>query len=162
MQLKQETFIELIKANEGIIFKISKVYANNSEEQKDLYQEVVYQLWKSYGSFRNESKVSTWIYRIALNTCLTFVKKENKKGKRVDLDSTMISRIDSTDDHFDDRIQELYRCIKNLNNVEKGIVLLYLEGNSYAEMAKITGFSESNIGTRLNRIKIKLKSQIKK
>jgi RNA polymerase sigma-70 factor (ECF subfamily) len=162
MSLKQETFIEHIKLNEGIIFKISKVYSNNSEEQKDLYQEVVYQLWKSFESFRNESKVSTWIYRIALNTCLTYVKKKSKKVRQVEMDLSMISKIDSVDDNLDEQIRELYKHIQRLNSVEKGIVLLYLEGNSYAEIASITGFSESNVGTRLNRVKTKLKSQIKK
>lgn len=159
---KQQHFVKLIKENEGIIFKITLVYAFNEEDQKDLYQEIVYQLWKSFDSFRGEAKVSTWMYRIALNTSITHLKKEKKKGDRVSIDTVLMNRIDQMDTILDDRIQLLYAHIKKLNSIEKGIVLLYLEGKNYEEIGTITGFTKSNVGTRLNRIKQKLKSQIKK
>ena len=159
---KQQNFIKLIKENEGIIYKITLVYAFNEEDQKDLYQEIVYQLWKSFDSFRGGSKISTWMYRIALNTSITRLKKEKRKGERVSLDSYLLERIDQIDTLMEDRIILLYSHIKQLNTVEKGVVLLYLEGRNYDEIATITGFTPSNVGTRLNRIKQKLKSQIKK
>lgn len=162
MQKQQEQFIKLIKENEGIIFKVALVYAFNEEDQKDLYQEIVYQLWKSFDSFRGDAKVSTWMYRIALNTSITHLKKEKKKGSRVSIDAVLLNKIEHIDTLMDERIQLLYKHIKQLNTIEKGVVLLYLEGNNYEEIAAVTGFTVSNVGTRLNRIKQKLKSQIKK
>lgn len=159
---KQQHFVKLIKENEGIVFKIALVYAFNEEDQKDLYQEIVYQLWKSFDSFRGDAKVSTWMYRIALNTSITHLKKEKKKGSRVPIDSVLLNKIEHIDTLMDERIQLLYKHIKQLNTIEKGVVLLYLEGKNYEEIAVITGFKVSNVGTRLNRIKQKLKSQIKK
>lgn len=159
---KQQNFIKLIKENEGIIYKITLVYAFNEDDQKDLYQEIVYQLWKSFDSFRGGSKISTWMYRIALNTSITRLKKEKRNGDRVSFDSELLEKIDQIDTIMEDRIKLLYSHIKQLNTVEKGLILLYLEGNNYDEIAAITGFTSSNVGTRLNRIKKKLKSQIKK
>jgi len=159
---KQQEFITLIKENEGVIFKVTLVYTFNEEDQKDLYQEIVYQLWKSFDSFRGDAKISTWMYRIALNTAITNLKKEKRSGKKVPIDDDLLSRIDHIDTLMDDRIKVLYIHIKKLNTIEKGIVLLYLEGKSYDEISTITGFSTTNVGTRLNRIKQKLKSQIKK
>ena len=159
---KQQEFVKLIKENEGIIFKVTLVYTFNEEDQKDLYQEIVYQLWKSYDSFRGDAKISTWMYRIALNTAISYLKKEKRKGNRVQMDVSLLSKIDQVDTLIDDRIKILYSHIKRLNTIEKGIALLYLEGKSYDEISTITGFSSTNVGTRLNRIKSKLKSQIKK
>tara|TARA_R110001583_G_scaffold122623_1_gene273929 strand:- start:169 stop:654 length:486 start_codon:yes stop_codon:yes gene_type:complete len=159
---KQQEFIKHIKENEGIIFKITLVYAFNEDDKKDLYQEIVYQLWKSYDSFKGTSKLSTWMYRIALNTAITHLKKEKKKGKRVSIDTVLMSKIEKVDTLMDERIQLLYNKIKNLNTVEKGVIFLYLEGKNYEEIGVITGFTATNVGTRLNRIKEKLKSQIKK
>jgi len=157
---KQNEFIEIIKQNEGIIFKVTLVYSSNKEEQKDLYQEIVFQLWKSYDSFRNESKISTWLYRIALNTAITHLKKEKRIGNKISIDKVLLIKIDQKDTLMEERIKILYDHIKQLNTIEKGIILLYLEGKSYADIAIITGFSATNIGTRLGRIKQKLKSQI--
>jgi RNA polymerase sigma-70 factor (ECF subfamily) len=159
---KQQEFIKHIKENEGIIFKITLVYAFNEDDKKDLYQEIVYQLWKSYDSFRGDSKLSTWMYRIALNTAITHLKKEKRKGDRVSMDAVLMSKIEKVDTLMDERIQLLYSQIKKLNTIEKGVILLYLEGKNYEEIGVITGFTASNVGTRLNRIKEKLKSQIKK
>ncbi|WP_298363338.1 sigma-70 family RNA polymerase sigma factor [uncultured Lutibacter sp.] len=159
MQNQQE-FIKIIKENEGIIFKITLTYAYTKEHQKDLYQEIVYQLWKSFGSFKGDSKISTWIYRVALNTSITHLKKEQKKGKTIQFEKVLLNKIDHIDTLMDERIQLLYRHIKLLNTIEKGIILLFLEGKNYNEISEITGFTPTNVGTRLNRIKQKLKSQI--
>ncbi|UII19176.1 RNA polymerase sigma factor [Fulvivirga ligni] len=161
MRSKDE-FVRLIKENEGIIFKISRVYASDEDDQKDLYQEIVYQLWKSFESFREESKVSTWMYRVALNTSISHLNRRNRKEKHhvpIDLDLHIV--YDEKDTVMEERVNMLYAQIKQLSVVEKGIILLFLEGKNYDEIAAITGFTSSNVGTRLSRIKQKLKSQIK-
>jgi len=161
MQNKNE-FIRVVQENEGLIYKVAKLYTDSREDEQDLYQEIVYQLWKSFDGFRNESKISTWMYRIALNTSIAHLNRERKKGKYVPIDEAPAPPSDNGNTLKAERIEALYAHIKNLNTVEKGIVLLYLEGKSYEEIAGITGFSVSNVGTRLGRIKQKLSSQIKK
>lgn len=161
MNSKRE-FIRVIKENEGIIFKITKVYANDKEDQKDLYQEIVYQLWKSFDSFKGNSKISTWIYRVALNTTITHTKRQKRKGYEVAADDFLADKINEHDTIMKERMHIVYTHIKTLNLVDRGLILLFLDGKSYEEMATITGFTATNVGTRLTRIKQKLKSQIKK
>lgn len=161
MQGKSD-FIQLIKDHEGIIYKITSVYASDREDQKDLYQEVVYQLWKSFGSFKQASKISTWMYRVALNTAISYNKKAKRGGMRVPIDLDLLNRAEEIDPVKEERIKLLYQHIKKLSVIEKGIIVLYLEGKSHAEIAEITGFSKSNVGTRVGRIKQKLSVQIKK
>ncbi|WP_439132484.1 RNA polymerase sigma factor [Polaribacter sp.] len=158
----KEEFIQHIKENEGIIYKVARLYTNSAEDQKDVYQEIVYQLWKSYPSFKANSKISTWMYRVALNTAIGHLKKEKRKGTRVTIDNFLLNKIDEVDAVMEERITLLYTHIKKLSIVEKGIILLHLEGKNYDEIAAISGFTKTNIGTRLGRIKQKLKSQIKK
>lgn len=158
----QSEFIEIIKLNEGIIYKIALFYAVNKEDQQDLYQEIVYQLWKSFDNFRGDAKLSTWMYKIALNTAITFFKNEKKKGKTIAFNNKLFDKIDYKDNLTENRIKLLHNQIEELNKVEKGIILLFLEGKTYDEISKITGFTASNVGTRLARIKQKLKSRIKK
>ena len=158
----KEDFIQQIKENEGIIYKVARLYTNTIEDQKDVYQEIVYQLWKSYPSFKADSKISTWMYRVALNTAINNLKKEKRKGIRVSMDNFLLNKIDHVDTVMEERITLLYAHIKKLSVVERGIILLHLEGKSYDEIAAITGFTTTNVGTRLARIKNKLKSQIKK
>ena len=141
---------------------MTSIYGKNKKDQKDLYQEIVYQLWKSYPSFRNDSKMSTWMYIIALNTCITHFKKEKRNVTKLELDQIIEYKIDYKDSLMEERIKTMYTHIKNLNSIEKGIILLFLEGKSYDEIATITGFSTTNIGTRLGRIKQKIKNEIKK
>jgi RNA polymerase sigma-70 factor (ECF subfamily) len=158
---KEEAFTQIIKQHEGVIYKITKVYTNTIDDQKDLYQEIVYQLWKSYDSFKGNSKISTWMYRVALNTALVHLKKEKRKGHKVALDNLNLKQ-ENYDPVFEDRLQLIYTQIQNLNDVEKGIILLFLEGKKYEEIALIMGFTASNIGTRMSRIKDKMKKQILK
>lgn len=159
MHSKQK-FIKDIKENEGIIYKVSRLYTNTAEDQKDLFQEIVYQLWKSHGSFKENSKISTWIYRVALNTAISNLKKEKRKETRVTLDNFLLNHPYEIDTETEERIALLYAHIKKLSIVERGIILLHLEGKNYDEIAAITGFTKTNVGTRLGRIKQKLKSQI--
>ncbi|MDC8003375.1 sigma-70 family RNA polymerase sigma factor [Aureisphaera galaxeae] len=162
MQQNKEDFVQIIKANEGIIYKITHIYAKDEEERKDLYQEIVYQMWKSFPSFKGKAKVSTWLYRVALNTSIAHLNK-TKKTTHAPLDDFQLWNIeDEEDTEFRDRMQLLHDHIQRLSVVEKGLILLYLEGKSYEEIATITGFSATNVGTRLGRIRQKLKTNIKK
>lgn len=157
---KEEKFVRLIKKNEGVIFKITTIYTDNRDDQKDLYQDVVYQLWKSFDSFRSESKISTWMYRIALNTALTQLKKSKRMGHAVSIDQVILKQTENYDTEFEERLKLLYTHLKLLNVLEKGLMLLLLEGKKYDEIAEITGLSPSNVGTKISRIKQKLKNQI--
>lgn len=157
---KSERFTDLIRKHEGLIFKITRAYANDATDQKDLYQEIVYQLWKSFDSFRSESKITTWMYRIALNTSLTFNARSYKKMKSTQLDFDVIDEVNESLKLKNEKISLLYEKINGLNAMDKGIVLLFLEGRSHHDISEIMGISKSNVGTKLNRIKQKLKSQI--
>ena len=159
---KEQEFVRIIKQHEGVIFKITTMYTDNRDDQKDLYQDVVYQLWKSFDSFRAESKVSTWMYRIALNTALTRLKKSKRMGNTVSIDRVVVEQIENYDPEFEERLKVLYAHIKQLNVIEKGLMLLLLEGKKYEEIAEITGLSPSNVGTKISRIKQKLTKQITK
>ena len=160
---KKSEFITVIKTHEGIIFKVAAFYMRDADDRQDLYQEIVYQLWKSFDSFKGQSKLSTWIYRVALNTAIYALQKSKRRIITSVLDQEIIQ---VPDDEYsmetEERIQSLYKLIRQLNLVEKGIVLLYLEGKSYQEIAEITGISASNVGTKLSRVKEKMKTQITK
>jgi RNA polymerase sigma-70 factor (ECF subfamily) len=157
---KEAKFIAVVKQYEGVIFKITTIYTDNKNDQQDLYQDIVYQLWKSFDSFRNEAKISTWMYRIALNTALTRIRKKVRQGISISIDKVVLEQTEAYDSQFEERIKLLYEQIRILNALEKGVILLFLEGKKYEEIAEITGISKTNVGTRLARIKQKLKSRI--
>lgn len=156
---EEQVFIQLIKQNEGIIYKITSLYTDSREEQKDLYQEIVFQVWKGFKTFRGDAKVSTWMYRIALNTALLHLKSKKKTSYNVSLEEVVLKHEDY-DPLFEERLKVLYANIKNLGDLDKGIIFLFLEGKKYEEIAIITGLTTSNVGTRMARIKTKLKTQI--
>ena len=159
--MDDQAFIQLIRDHEGIIFKISRVYSSGREDQRDLYQEIVYQLWKSFPNYRGTAKVGTWIYRVALNTCISYSARARRRRQQAAALPDWQALWEQSDPAMEERVRILYERIQELNAIDKGIVLLYLEGKSYDEIAAITGFSNTNVGTRLNRIKKKLKAQIK-
>ncbi|NHF59894.1 sigma-70 family RNA polymerase sigma factor [Flavobacteriaceae bacterium TP-CH-4] len=156
----EDDFVKLIQQNEGIIFKITTVYTDNADDQKDLYQDIVYQLWKSFDSFRREAKVSTWLYRVAMNTALTRLRKHKRKGISIPMDKVVLQQTERYNTEFEERLKLLYEHIGKLNILDKGLVLLLLEGKKYDEIAEISGLSPSNVGTRISRIKQKLRKQI--
>lgn len=159
-QLKQQ-FAGIISRNQGILHKISSLYCSDHEEKKDLFQEILYQLWRSYPSFRNESKISTWIYRVALNTAITFLRKQKSKPEQSSYAEKLPEIADDDEQEIKDRqFQLLYKSIETLEKVEKAIIMLYLEGSSYEEIGEIIGITSNHVGVKLNRIKIKLKSLI--
>lgn len=159
-QLKIQ-FAGIISQNQGILHKISSLYCNDPEEKNDLFQEILYQLWRSYPTFRNESKISTWIYRVALNTAITFLRKQKARpGQDSFTEKIPDIQDDSEQELLDRQFKLLYTSIEKLDKIEKAIIMLYLEGASYEEIADIIGITSNHVGVKLNRIKAKLKSLI--
>jgi len=153
-------FTDLINQHQGIIKKVSRMYCSSEECRKDLFQEILLQLWKSYPRFNHRSKFSTWMYRVALNTAIAQFRSTQKEI--VSFKSVLPNRIseeDMDDKNEDTRI--LYQAIGKLNKAEKSLIILYLDNFKYAEIAEITGISVSNVGVKLNRIKNKLQKILK-
>lgn len=151
----EKKFIEMIQQHERVIYKVCSFYVSVELPMEDLYQEVVSNLWASYPKFRNESSFSTWIYRIALNTCISGRRKETRRPKGIPVSILQDSLIEP--ETMDEQIKEMYRLIHKLKTMEKAIVLLYLEEKPYQEIADITGLTVSNVATKLKRSKEKLK-----
>jgi len=153
-----EIFIEKISENNGIIHKVCNIYCNNPEEKKDMMQEITLQLWKSFPNFKEKSKFSTWMYRVALNTAITNIRKSKTSPIFEAFSEKQYDIVEKEDiPTLDAEINKLYKVIAKLNDVEKGIILLYLEKKSYAEIAGIVGLSEKNISVKIVRIKAKIK-----
>ena len=157
---KEEAFVQLIKQHQALIFKVSALYTDLKQDQNDLYQDIVYQLWKSFDSFRSESKVSTWMYRVALNTAIGQLNKRKRRPNEVSLEIVNLSKGEEYDTLQEERIRLLHQQIQKLNIIERGIILLVLEGKKHEEIAEITGFTTTNVGTRISRIKEKLKTEM--
>jgi RNA polymerase sigma-70 factor (ECF subfamily) len=159
--MSAEFYQEYIENNRAIIARICRAYANNEADFQDYFQEVCLQLWKSRDNFRQQSKLSTWIYRVTLNVCLSLVRRTKQKDQPLE---GMENRVTETpgpeDDIQQQQLQLLYRKIRELKEVDRALILLYLEEKSYEEMAEILGISISNVGVKINRIKAKLKKQI--
>ncbi|MFT5054830.1 MAG: RNA polymerase sigma-70 factor (ECF subfamily) [Oceanospirillaceae bacterium] len=141
----------------GIIIKICRAYTNSQEDFEDYYQEVCLQIWKSKDNFQEQSSWSTWIYRLSLNVCLTLLKKDKKVKKRFDSDFLPDEVIDDARTFEDEALDELYKAIRQLSEIDRAVILLYLEKKSYAEIADIIGTNPNNIGVRIKRIKERLK-----
>jgi len=151
----EKEFIELIRKNEHLIYKVCSMYISDEFPLADLYQEVVYNLWKSFPKFRNESTESTYMYRIALNTCITGMRKELKRPQHVPILELNEHLVEP--ESMERNIKEMYKLIYQLNTLERAIILLYLEEKTYQEIADITGLTLNNIAIKIKRIKEKLK-----
>lgn len=150
---KESEFIRLLEAHSGIIYKVTRIYAKNASDEQDLRQEVVYQAWRSYANFKGASKFSTWLYRVALNTALTHAKKDRKESPGFDSDWQVAPA-------GDERAQ-LMSHIRKLNDAEKLVIMLHLDGYGNEEIALISGISKNHVAVRLHRIKEKLSKAIK-
>nr|WP_067061547.1 sigma-70 family RNA polymerase sigma factor [Mucilaginibacter sp. L294] len=153
-----EQFILLITNNQGLIFKVCNLYCNSREDKEDLFQDIILQLWRAYGSFNGDSKVSTWIYRIALNNAITRLRKETKREKFAGLDDNAFNIAAVDDKEENEKVLQMYNAIKKLPEVERAITMLYMDTYSYKEIAEVMGLSESNIGVKLNKIRTKLRT----
>ena len=158
----EKEFIELVNNNRALIFKVCNLYCKDREVRQDLFQEVVLQLWKSFPGFRNESSGSTWIYRVALNTAISNFRKEQKKPGKKPISRIEFEIPDMSDPNDKKENKNiLHMAIEKLSDIEKAIIMLYLDEKTYDEISEIAGISVSNVGVRINRIKIKLSTIVK-
>ena len=156
-----ECFLDIFEKNIGIIIKIARAYTKTTQDREDLINDIALELWKSFERFKGDSKLSTWIYRVALNTALNYNRK--RKGVRFISFGESKLFIDSnwlTEPDHSSQSDMLYDCINELNALNKAILLLYLDGNSYDEISTITGISKTNVGTRIGRSKEQIKTLV--
>ncbi len=156
----KEEFIACISEHERILFKVCKMYCRSRDDEQDLFQDILLQLWQSFPSFKRNSKVSTWMYRVALNTAITRLRSEKKKPEQQTIDKDVLQIPNTIRDPKEENFELMMRAIEKLTDVEKAIMVLYMEDHSYREMAEVMGMTESNIGFKINQIKTKLKTTV--
>ncbi len=159
MSLETE-FLQQIEKHKGVIFKISKMYMNNKNDQEDLFQEIIYQAWKSYLSFQGKSLFSTWLYRVALNTSIVFLRSDKKKINTTDIELSAINKKVENNDVEQQQLELMYKAIQQLGAIDKALIFYYLENYSGKEIAAQMGITEVNVRVKLNRAKQKLKTVI--
>lgn len=160
MQKEQEhRFVTLLEENQNIVHKICRLYTNNTEAHNDLFQEITIQLWKAFPKFRGDSKFSTWMYRVGLNTAITLYRKSKRSIDTYDFESVSFK---ITSEEYDNTVEEqlkvMYDAVKQLNDIDKALVFLYLEDKNYKEIAETLGITEVNARVKMNRIKEKLRN----
>lgn len=161
MSSLEKEFLEKIEKHKGVIFKISKMYMDNFDDQKDLFQEITFQVWKAYPTFEGQSQFSTWLYRVALNTAIIFLKSEKKRSfiKNEEVENFKIVADDYEDDQAK-KLAKMYKGIQQLNEIDKALIFYYLQDYSGKEIAENMGITEVNARVKLNRAKEKLKQLI--
>jgi RNA polymerase sigma factor (sigma-70 family) len=156
----QADFTKLIEQNKGIIYKVARSYSKNEDDRADLFQEIVIQLWRAFEQYDNHYKLSTWMYRIALNVAISFYRKERGKAELLPLTEGMMEIADETmNSEIEANLNLLQQFINELKELDKALMILYLESKSYKEMADILGISETNVATKVGRIKDQLKQK---
>jgi RNA polymerase sigma-70 factor, ECF subfamily len=157
---KQIEFLGLVEQHKGAVLKVCSIYTRRTDEKEDLFQEIVIQLWKAWPNFKGHSKFSTWLYRIALNTAISGLRK--KKADVILMNGEDIPHIPDTDDHKEkeEQLQALYDAIRQLPEIDRAVVMLYLEDKSYEEMEDILGINQGSLRVKMNRAKEKLKRTI--
>lgn len=155
-------FVNLLEENQNILHKICKLYTSDLDSHKDLFQEMVIQLWKAYPKFKGESKFTTWAYRVALNTAISLYRNKKRTISTVEWDNSLQNiRYEEYDSQQEEQLKSLYAAVRQLNDIEKALVYMYLEDKDYAEISETLGISEVNARVKMNRIKTKLKTMIK-
>ena len=159
MEKQKSLFLSELEENQDKLYRLCSIYSDNNEDSKDLFQEVLVQIWKSMSSFKGNSSIGTWMFRVALNVCLRFKSKHTKNQNRfIRLDSMTISnlRTEENNEEENEKLKDLKKCVKKLNDGDKAIVALYLEGVVYKEISSILGLSENHVAVKVKRIKSKL------
>jgi RNA polymerase sigma factor (sigma-70 family) len=154
-----DQFSALIDEHKGIIFKIANSYCRNAEDRKDLVQEIAVQLWKSHSKYDPRFKLSTWIYRIALNVAISAYRREKRRSERVSPLEEIILEPAAEQMAPDPKIATLHRIISQLDELNRALMILYLDDNSYRDIAGILGLTETNVATKISRLKLKIKEQ---
>lgn len=154
----EHSFVTNLEQNQNIVHKVCRIYTSDSDSHNDLFQEITIQLWKAYPKFRGDAKFSTWMYRVALNTAITLYRRSKRSIKTADLDTINFRiKAEEYDDEVEQQLKLMYAAVKQLNDIEKALVFLYLEDKSYREIADTMGISEVNARVKMNRVKTKLK-----
>ncbi len=155
----EHSFVSQLEENQNIVHKICRLYTNDSDAHNDLFQEITIQLWRAYPKFRGDSKFSTWMYRVALNTAITLYRKSKRKVQTQDFEgiSFKISS-EEYDPTVEEQLKLMYDAVKTLGDIDKALVFLYLENKNYKEIAGTLGISEVNARVKMNRIKEKLRT----
>lgn len=160
---QSEPFFERVYPNQAIIHKVCNLYAHAKADREDLFQEILIQLWRAFPSYKGESKFSTWMYRVCLNTAISGLRKEKRKPlfSFLETENELLIPEDLSFITENEQVAELYKAINQLSDIDKAIILLYIEENSYEEIAQIMGLTLTNVGVKINRIKVKLESIVK-
>lgn len=155
----EHKFVTELQDNQNIVHKVCTLYTNDRDSHNDLFQEITIQLWKAYPKFRGEAKFSTWMYRVALNTAITLYRKNKKRLDTVDYESVIFKiKANEYDDTEEIQLKLMYKAVKQLGDVDKALVFLYLEDKNYTEIADTLGITEVNARVKMNRIKTKLRT----
>lgn len=154
----EHNFVTQLEQNQNIVHKVCRIYTHDPDSHNDLFQEITIQLWKAFPKFRGDSKFSTWMYRVSLNTAITLYRKSKRRIKTSDIDKFNFKiKAEEYDDQEEQQLKLMYATVKQLNDIEKALVFLYLEDKSYREIAETMGISEVNARVKMNRVKTKLK-----
>jgi RNA polymerase sigma-70 factor (ECF subfamily) len=158
-----DDLIQIIEENKGIIYKVVNSYCNNPNDQEDLVQEIMYHLLEGYERFDHQSKVTTWMYRVALNVSISFYRKSKTRKKYISPMPEKIIQIeaDLDEENMDREVAQLRHFIQNLDELNRAVMIMYLDGNSHEDIAEVLDLSESNVGTKIYRIKNKLKEHFR-
>jgi RNA polymerase sigma factor (sigma-70 family) len=155
----KQSFVEQLKENQNIIHKVCRLYTNNQDAHNDLFQEITIQLWKAYPKFRGDSKFSTWMYRVGLNTAITLYRKSKRRIQTSEFDALQFKiKAEEYDDTEEEQLKLMYSAIHQLNDIEKALVFLYLEDKDYKEISATLGITEVNARVKMNRVKKKLRT----
>lgn len=160
MLLNEETFTKILRSNKGILYKVANSYCKNTNDREDLIQEIIIQLWKAWPKYDDTYKVSTWMYRIALNVAISFYRKSNYQRNKYDtFNENLASTVHKESSDRTENIEQLYHFIAQLSELNKALILLYLEKYSYEEIGTTLGISTTNVATKISRIKKQLKEK---
>ena len=152
----EKEFLEMVDSQKRVIYKVCYIYAKDRDDLNDLFQETVLNLWKSFPRYRGEGKLTTWVYRIAMNTCITFLRRSSTRIQTIPITAN-VAGLMAEEDGTAGLLQDLYKLINQLGKLERALILLWLEERSYEEMADILGISKNNVAVKLNRTKEKLR-----
>ncbi len=163
-QAQKDQFLYLVQQNKKLIFKVCNAYCHDPEDRKDLVQEVIIQLWLSFDKYNSQYKLSTWMYRIALNTAISHYRADRKRNTTsLDTRENLIDFADENDAaEMNDRVQLLYSFIAQFDELNRALMILYLDNNSYKDIAEVLGITETNVATKISRLKKELKQKFEK
>ena len=156
----QEKFQDRVEQHKKILYKVCNVYCRDRDSREDLAQEIMFQLWRSFGKFDGRCQFSTWMYRIALNVAISFFRSERTRTRHVFSDEERLLQAVVEPDRQPEEIQLLYEFIAELDPLSRALILLYLDGNAYQEIAEILGISETNVATKISRLKSRMKQKV--